>query len=153
MPGSTVPGLHGAIAPPPLPAKGKIHSGLDRDPVSSGIKVNWRRNSNAKGAAIQRIRHRETFLGQCARQTGIVGIKTNIETVGRTSAVEVHAIDVDGFDGPGFAVPDDEIVGQFIAESIECRLKILRRRGIGGRVVILIVEDGPRKIRRHQDRN
>ena len=63
LPGSTVPGLHRAIAPPPLPAKSKIHSGLDRDPVSSGIKVNWRRNSDAKGAATQRIRHRETFLG------------------------------------------------------------------------------------------
>ena len=33
LPGSTVPGLHGAIAPPPLPAKSKIHSGLDGDPV------------------------------------------------------------------------------------------------------------------------
>jgi hypothetical protein len=153
LPGSTVPGLHGAIAPPPLPAKGKIHSGLDRDPVSSGIKVNWRRNNNAKGAAIQRIRHRETFLGQCARQADIVGIETHIETVGRTGAVEVHAIDVDGFDRPGLAVPNNEIVRQFISENIEFRLKILRRRGIGPRVVILVVENCPRKIRRHEDRN
>jgi hypothetical protein len=107
LPGSTVPGLHGAIAPPPLPANRKIHSGLDRDPVSSGIKVNWRRNSNAKGAAIQRIRHRETFLGQCARQADIVGIETHIETVGRTRAVEVHAIDIDRFDRPSLAVPNN----------------------------------------------
>ena len=153
MPGSTVPGLHGAIAPPPLPAKSKIHSGLDRDPVSSGIKVNWRRNSNAKGAAIQRIRHRNTFLSQRTRQADIVGIETHIETLGRTGAVEVHAIDVDGFDGPSFAVPNSEIVGQFIAESIQCQLKILRRRGIGGRVVVLVVEDCPRKIRRHENGN
>jgi hypothetical protein len=153
LPGRTVPSLHGAIAPPPLPASSKIHLSLDRDPVSSGTKVNWRRDGNAKSAAIQRIRHRETFLGQCARQANIVGIETHIETAGRTGAVEVHAIDIDGFDRPSLAVPDNEIVRKFIAENIECRLKILRRRGIGPRVVILVVEDCPREIRRHEDRN
>jgi hypothetical protein len=153
LPGSTVPALHGAIAPSPLPAKSKIHSGLDGDPVSSGIKVNWRRNSNAKGAAIQRIRHRNTLLGQCARQADIVGIETHIETAGRTGAVEVHTINVDGFDRPSFAVSNNEIVCQLICENIEFRLKILRRRGSAPQVVVLVVEDGPRKIRRHQDRN
>ena len=73
--------------------------------------------------------------------------------MGRTRPVEVHAIDVDGFDRPSFAVPNNEIVRQLIAENIEFRLKILRRRGIGGHVVILVVEDRPRKIRRHEDRN
>jgi len=153
LPGSTVPGLHGAIAPPPLPAKSKIHSGLDGDPVSSGIKVNWRRNSNAKRAASHRIRHRETFLGQCARQADTVGIETHIETFGRTRPVEVHAINVDGFDRPSFAVPNNEIVRQLIAENIEFQLKILRRRGIRPQVVILVGEDCSRKIRRHEDRN
>jgi hypothetical protein len=63
--------------------------------------MNWRRNSNAKGAPIQRIRHRETFLDQSARQAVVVGIETHIETIGRTRAVEVHTIDVDRFDPPG----------------------------------------------------
>jgi hypothetical protein len=153
LPGGTTTRLHGAIAPPPLPAESKIHSGLDRDPVSSGIKVNWRRNSNAKGAAIQRVGHRGTFFDQRARQAEFVGIETHIETFGRTGAVEVHAIDIDRFDRPSLAVLDDEIVRQLIAESTEFRLKILRRRGVEGGVVILIVEDCPRKIRRHQDRN
>ena len=80
-------------------------------------------------------------------------METHIETFGRTRPVEVHTINVDGFDRPTFAVPNNEIVRQLIAENIEFQLKILRRRGIGPQVVILVVEDCPRKIRRHEDRN
>jgi len=115
--------------------------------------VNWRRDGNAKSAAIQRIRHRETFLGQCARQANIVGIETHIETAGRTGAVEVHAIDVNGIDRPRFALLNHEIVRQLICENIESRLKVLRRRGTAPQIAVLVVEDCARKIRRHEDRN
>jgi hypothetical protein len=125
LPGSTVARLHDAIAPAPLSAKGKIHSGLDRYPVSSGINVYWRPYGNAKGAAIRRICHRKALFDQRTRQAVCVGVKTHIETLGRTSAVKVHTVDVYRFNRPGLAASDDEIVGQFIAKSAELRLKIL----------------------------
>ena len=93
------------------------------------------------------------MFDQCARQADVVGIETHIKTVSRTGAVEVHTIDVDGFDRPSLAVPHDEIVRQLICKNIEFRLKILRRRSVAAQVVILVVEDCPRKIRRHQDLN
>jgi hypothetical protein len=125
LPGSTLARLHDAIAPAPLPGKSKIHSGLDRYPVSSGINVCRRRYGNSKRAAIQRIRHRKTLLDQFARQAVVIGIETHIETLGRTGAVEVSTINVYRFNRPSLAISDDEIVGQFIAKSGEFRLKIL----------------------------
>jgi hypothetical protein len=111
LPGSTVARLHDAIAPAPLPAKSKIHSGLDRYPVSSGINVYWWPYANTKGAPIERIRHRNTLFDQSARQAVVVGVETHIETLGRTSAVEVRTVDVYRFNRPSLALSDNEIVG------------------------------------------
>ena len=70
---------------------------------------------------------------------------------GRSGAVKINAISVDGFDRPALACRDDEIIGEKVIEGVQTRLEVLRRGRIGGRIIVLIVENNLRELRGRQN--
>jgi hypothetical protein len=89
---------------------------LDLDPIRS-------RRENCQAGQIHRksaARNGE-WLIHCAvnlhaRQTRVVGVKENIETIDRPGPKD-HAISIDGLDVPSFARRNNEIIGEIRAKQ------------------------------------
>jgi hypothetical protein len=95
----------------------------------------------------------ESLIDLRARKAGTVSVEMDVETVGWPRAVEVHAVDVDRLQIPSFASGNDEVVGQFVIKRIIRAFEVLRRGGIGSGVIVLVVKNHLRSVRRWQYSN
>jgi hypothetical protein len=85
---------------------------LDLAPVCPCGKDCQARQIDRKSTADYRKRLIDRAINLCARQTGIVGVEEDIETICWSGAREVHPISIYRLHIPSLTVGNNEIVGQ-----------------------------------------
>lgn len=119
LPGCGIVGLQSAICPPPLPVRDECHIGLDLDPVCPRGEDRHARQIHTKSAARDTKRLAQRAINLRARQTGIVRVEEDIETVGRSRAVEVPPIGIYRLYAPSLTCRNNKIIGQIGTEGRE----------------------------------
>ena len=141
LPGRTEARLDRPVGPEPLPCGTEDLVRLDREPVGPGKEADrWVERDDEARAAGERLV--QALLEQCARQVpGAVRVHAHVDRRRRPRPVVVDALNLDAGHIPAGSARNDEVVGNLVVECVRRALVILRVRGNGARVVVLVVEN------------